>query len=195
MCDEKARYARVTGRDGGCVPFCLTPGIIHSVWFNRFGGSPGARERRDEYASCPDTNAPGVNTGDSRHSTSVCGRGLKPKATGRGSTCIMTRLQPCTAARGLCAMHRTGAAAAPDQPWQGQLARSSSRDALMHLSRIGSRSVFRGFRGSWAHPCSLSLFRRCHIYWSPRPDIPIIIEFREENFYNCIFKIIFGETL
>jgi len=49
-----------------------------------------------------DASALGVNTGDSQHSTSVCGHG---RTTGN-STCIMTRLQPCTAVRELCAMHR-----------------------------------------------------------------------------------------
>lgn len=121
--------------------------------------------------------------GDSRRSTSVCGRGLKPKAT--GSTCIMTRLQPCTAARGLCAMHRTGAAAASDQSWQGQLARSASRDASMHLSRIEVGAFFEVFAGP-GHVSLLFLWRR-QIYCSPRPDILIIIVFRKGDFYNFIF--------
>lgn len=55
-----------------------------------------------------DASALGVNIGDSQHSTLVCGRG-RAEATS-SSTCIMTRLQPCTAVRGLCAMHRCGRA-------------------------------------------------------------------------------------
>jgi len=114
---------------------------LYSVWYNRFSGSPARCGDETSAASRRDASALGVNIGDSQHSTSVCGRG-RAKATD-GSTCIMTRLQPFTAARELCAMHRCG---------RGNRGKANSRhmhfalrSAPMHLSRVEVRAVSRPF--------------------------------------------------